>query len=1067
METENKPVEETTQPQPETQPIEGEPKLSKSQLKKLAKKKDKPKVSKEEKMKAWGLSGNKAEKKEKVPKEEKKDVPVIPVTPKGEKKDLSSPLADSYYPAAVESAWADWWEAQGFFKPNVERALNLPADKKFIMVIPPPNVTGTLHLGHALTNAIEDTITRWKRMSGYETVWVPGIDHAGIATQVVVEKNLMKEEGKSRHDLGREAFVEKVWEWKNQYGNKITTQLRKLGVSVDWSRQAFTMDDNLSRAVKEAFVQLYDKGLIYRSNRLVNWCCTLKTAISDIEVEYIDLEGATKRRVPGHGDHMYEFGTLTEFAYPVENSDEKIIVATTRLETMLGDTAVAVHPEDPRYTHLHGKYVIHPINGRRIPIITDSILVDMNFGTGAVKITPAHDPNDFECGKRHNLEFINVFNDNGSINSNGGEYEGMMRFDARVAIEKKLKELGLFIGKKNNKMQIPICTRSGDVVEPLIKPQWYVKCDGMAEKAMKAVETGDLKILPEIHVATWNRWLSGIHDWCISRQLWWGHRIPAYKVSVEGQVQYQEGNELWVVGRNEEEAMERAIKITGASKEHITLAQDEDVLDTWFSSGLFPFSVFGWPNEENNDELKAFYPTSLLETGHDILFFWVARMVMMGLELTNKLPFNTIYLHAMVRDKYGRKMSKSLGNVIDPLDVIYGISLDEMIKKISTGNLDPREVKTASDAKRKDFPQGIPECGTDALRFGLLAYTLQGRDINLDIQRVVGYRMFGNKLWNAVKFGLMNIEGYIPTLDDINNLDVSTLPLRDQWILSRLSYCAKMMNESLASYEFANASTYIYNFWLYDFCDKYLEMTKDYLYSKTVEEQQKNKTKLVLYLCLENGLRLLHPIMPFITEELWQRLPGRGTLNDPATIMLASYPQEVPAWNNSVLEEKYNVLDTLVHEVRSLRADYNLLRKDRPPFYLATSDKDVLATLQDISEDFSCLALAGSVECVYEDGEQKKEYPHSCALKTINNKLAVYVNLKGYIDFENEKKRLNDKKTALQTQIEDVQKKMNVEDYETKVPEGIRNRNTEKFNNLTEEMTKLDEAIKKYEEMSA
>lgn len=593
------------------------------------------------------------------------------------------------------------------------------------MVIPPPNVTGTLHIGHGLTIAIEDTITRWKRMKGFHTLWVPGVDHAGIATQVVVEKALQKEEGKSRHDLGREAFVKKVWEWKEQYGNTITSQLRLLGASVDWSRETFTLDPKLSTAVNEAFCKMFKKGLIYRDNRLVNWCCTLKTAISDIEVEYLEVDKPIKRTVPGHDPNKkYEFGYLTHFVYQVENSEEYLEIATTRLETMLGDTAVAIHPDDPRYKHLHGKYLIHPFNGRRIPIICDSILVDMNFGTGAVKVTPAHDPNDFACGQRNKLEFINILTEDGKINENGGEqFKGMMRFDARIAVEKALEEKGLLRGKEPNKMQIPICSRSKDIIEPMIVPQWYVNCKDMAKRSVEAVKKGDLKILPDMHIDTWYKWLDNIRDWCISRQLWWGHRIPAYQL-----IDKETGKKIsdeWCVGKNEEEAIKDAkerlnIEITNKVK----LLQDPDVLDTWFSSGLFPFSVFGWPNETN--ELKSFYPTTLLETGHDILFFWVARMVMMALELTDTLPFNTIYLHALIRDKYGRKMSKTLGNVVDPREIIDGAKLESLIDKLYQGNLDPKEIEKAKQGKIADFPNGIPECGADALRFGLLAYTCQG-----------------------------------------------------------------------------------------------------------------------------------------------------------------------------------------------------------------------------------------------------------------------------------------------------------------------------------------------------
>jgi len=536
----------------------GEKKLSKNQLKKLAKnkgkKKDKPK---------WNEAGT--GKKSKA-KEAKKKAPPAKVefvnkTPKGEKKDMSAPMADAYHPIAVEAAWQDWWEAKGYYSCDPEKAKDRPDDEKFVMVIPPPNVTGSLHLGHALTAAVEDTLTRWHRMKGHATLYVPGTDHAGIATQSVVEKMLMKESGQNRHDLGREKFVDKVWEWKKEYGNKITTQLRSLGSSVDWSRERFTMDEMCSKAVVEAFNQFHEAGLLYRANRLGNWSCALKSAISDIEVDYIDLEGRTYLEVKTHKGNpkdprgRYEFGTLTSFSYPVEDSDEKITVATTRLETMLGDTAVAVHPEDPRYKHLHGKFLIHPFNGRKIPIIQDAELVDMEFGTGAVKITPAHDPNDYECGKRHNLEFITVLTADGAINGKGSQFEGMMRYDARIAVEEALQEKGLYVGKEPNKMRLGLCSRSGDILEPMITPQWYVNCDGMAKRATDAVRNGELKILPAEHEKTWFMWLDNIRDWCVSRQLWWGHQIPAWFATKKGEEGVSKNdmswNDRWIVGRNE------------------------------------------------------------------------------------------------------------------------------------------------------------------------------------------------------------------------------------------------------------------------------------------------------------------------------------------------------------------------------------------------------------------------------------------------------------------------------------------------------------------------------------
>lgn len=595
-------------------------------------------------------------------------------TPTGERKAIVGQMPKGYAPKAVEAAWYEWWESCGFFKADSSSEKD-----PFVMVIPPPNVTGSLHIGHALTNSIQDTVIRWRRMSGYNTLWVPGTDHAGIATQTVVEKKLARETGKSRHDLGREGFIDEVWKYVDDYGHRITNQLRRLGSSVDWTRQVFTMDDTRSNAVNEAFVQMYEKGLIYRDNRLVNWCCKLKTAVSDIEVDYIDVPKRMGVPVPGY-DKPVEFGAITSFAYPYEDGSGEIVVATTRPETMLGDSAVAVHPEDDRYKHLVGKYLVHPINGRKIPIIADAELVDPEFGTGAVKITPAHDPNDFATGKRHNLEFINILDDNGCLNSNGtGPFAGQRRFDARITVVEHLKELGLFRGVEDNPMRLGLCSRSKDVIEPVLKPQWWVSCEGMAAEACEAVRKKELEIVPQEYEATWFRWMENIRDWCISRQLWWGHRIPAYYISFTGEESGSPGApsenmKQWVVGRTQDDAQKIAEeKYPGRQ---FTLIQDEDVLDTWFSSGLFPFSVFGWPKESL--DLEKFYPGALLETGHDILFFWVARMVMMAKTLTGKLPFKKVYLHALVRDAHGRKMSKSLGNVIDPISVIEGITLEQL-----------------------------------------------------------------------------------------------------------------------------------------------------------------------------------------------------------------------------------------------------------------------------------------------------------------------------------------------------------------------------------------------------
>ena len=735
-------------------------------------------------------------------------------TPNGAKKDVSGEMPKGYAPRAVEAAWYEWWENAGFFKPDPTSTA-----EPFVMVIPPPNVTGSLHIGHALTNAIEDTVIRWRRMSGYNTLWVPGTDHAGIATQTVVEKKVAREQGKTRHDLGREKFLEEVWKYVEEYGGKICHQLRRLGSSVDWSRQAFTMDENLSAAVKEAFVRLHAEGLIYRDNRLVNWCCKLKTAVSDIEVDYIDIPKRTLLSVPGYDD-LVEFGAITSFAYPLEDGSGEIVVATTRLETMFGDTAVAVHPEDPRYTSFKGKHVVHPVNGRRIPIILDAELVDMEFGTGAVKVTPAHDPNDFLTGKRHNLEFINILDDNGCLNGNGtGEFAGQPRFVARKTVAEFLKKKDLFRGVADNPMRLGVCSRSKDVIEPVLKPQWWVNCQDMAAEACDAVRDGRLEIIPPEFETVWFRWMENIRDWCISRQLWWGHRIPAYYVRLDDEPDAgvpgapSEHMERWVVGHSEVEAT--AVAAGRYPDRSFELVQDEDVLDTWFSSGLFPFSVFQWPREgEDNQDLQRYYPGALLETGHDILFFWVARMVMMGMKLTGQVPFKQVFLHSLVRDAHGRKMSKSLGNVIDPINVIEGITLDGLHGTLLGGNLDAKEVEKAKAGQTADFPDGIEECGTDALRFALVAYTSQGRDINLDIKRVVSYRHWCNKLWNAIRFAMINLggEGEFQPAEE-GAVAVAVMPFNCRWILSRLSATTATIVKAMHAYDFSAATSAAYSWW--------------------------------------------------------------------------------------------------------------------------------------------------------------------------------------------------------------------------------------------------------------
>ncbi|XP_037793805.1 valine--tRNA ligase-like isoform X2 [Penaeus monodon] len=1031
---------------------EGKPKTAK-QLEKEAKKAAKLAKFAEKQAKA-------AEKKSDGPKQEKKPKKVeekkvatydLPTAP-GEKKDVTVDLPAQYSPKYVEAAWNAWWKKEGFFKPEYGRNLDEPNPKgSFVMVIPPPNVTGTLHLGHALTNSIEDAICRWHRMKGYTTLWVPGCDHAGIATQVAVEKKVKREEGKSRHDLGREEFIKRVWQWKNEKGDRIYQQMEEMGSSLDWDRATFTMDPGPQEAVKEAFVRMHEDGTIYRSNRLVNWSCTLKSAISDIEVEKKELPGRTEMVVPGYADKV-EFGVLVSFAYPVEDSDERIIVATTRIETMLGDTAVAVHPKDERYKHLHGKMVIHPFTNRKLPILQDDF-VEMEFGTGAVKITPAHDPNDYEVGKRHNLPFLTIFTDDGIIVDGYGQFAGMKRFDARKAVLEALKEKGLYIETKDNPMVVPVCSRSKDIIEPMIKPQWYVKCLDMAAKAVEAVKSGALEIIPKMHEKTWFHWMEEMRDWCISRQLWWGHQIPAYFVEIEGSTSpLEDKDDYWVSGRSEEEARQKAAKKFNVPVEKIKLTQDPDVLDTWFSSGLFPFSVFGWPNQTRDMEL--FYPNSLLETGHDILFFWVARMVFFGQKLLDKLPFKQVYLHAMLRDAHGRKMSKSLGNVIDPVDVILGITLKELNSKLEeNSNLDPREIDKAKEGQKRDYPQGIPECGTDALRFALCAYTAQGRDINLDVLRVNGYRNFCNKLWNATKFALMNLgkdfkpHESLKTLQEMGN----SLSMVDRWMLHQLSVAVKECNAAFKEFNFPRATTALYNLWWYQLCDVYLECLKPVMYSDN--EDAKNLSRNVLYTALHVGLTLISPFMPFLSEELFQRLPPR-TANQPPSICVTSYPEseEYDIFFDEKVDEKFKFGQKVIGEVRSAKAKYDIPNKTRIELTLQSDNEDNRATLESLIQDIATLSVS--------DVKISTEKPKGSVPTPVTADTVAWMKLQGLVNLSKCQEKIQKRIQDAEEKLKALQVEMAKPGYE-KVPEEVQARNNTKKLDLEAELEQSKDAITK------
>jgi valyl-tRNA synthetase len=766
-------------------------------------------------------------------------------------------------------------------------------------------------------------------MRGKTVLYLPGCDHAGISTQSVVEKTLWKREKKTRHDLGRKKFVDLTWEWKEEYHQKINNALRRMGSSFDWTREAFTMDENLSAAVTETFVRLHEEGLIYRANRLVNWCTQLNTALSNLEVQNKELTGRTLLDVPGY-EKKVEFGVIVHFKYEIEGTNETIEVATTRIETMLGDTGIAVHPEDERYKHLVGKNARHPfIKDRLMPIVADDY-VEKDFGTGAVKITPAHDPNDFALGQRHNLKFINILNDNGTLNANAGPYEGQRRFDVRYTVQDDLKKLGLYVDKKDNPMKVPLCEKSKDVIEPLMRPQWWMRMRELADEAIKVVKNGEIKIQPESAERNYFNWLEDINDWCLSRQLWWGHQVPAYHAKVEGE---KDDDSLWFTGRTEEEAQEKAKKALGDKK--FTLTRDEDVLDTWFSSGLWPFSTLGWPKQTH--DMEKLYPTAVLETGWDILFFWVARMIMLGKKMTGKIPFKEVYCHSLVRDSENRKMSKSLGNVIDPQDVISGIPLQGLHDKLLTGNLAPNEVERATKYQKTAFPDGVPQCGTDALRFSLVSYTTGGGDIAFDIKVIYGYRKFCNKIYQATKYVLGKLDkDFVPRKTGGLTGKES---LAEKWILHKLTIAARDINKALETREFKESTVIVYQYWYNHLCDVYIENSKAIIQDGTEEEKQSAVD--TLYTALEGALTMIHPFMPFLTEELWQRLPRRPEDTNP-TICKAAYPQYDAEMDNPAAEAAYELVLGVAKGIRSLMADYALKDEAKGMSYSLVTSRNPL-----------------------------------------------------------------------------------------------------------------------------
>ena len=922
----------------------------------------------------------------------------------------------TYKPQELEDRWYKTWEDRGYFKPQGK-------GDTYCIAIPPPNVTGRLHMGHGFQHAIMDALIRYHRMLGKQTLWQVGTDHAGIATQMVVERQL-NTKGTSRQELGREAFVEKVWDWKEESGNIITQQLRRMGSSLDWSRERFTMDQELSEVVQKVFVDLFDEGLIYRGNRLVNWDPQLRTAISDLEV--ISEE---------------EDGSLWHFRYPLANDEktlkgeDSIVIATTRPETMLGDTAVAVHPNDERYLHLIGKSVQLPLCDREIPIIADEY-VDPEFGTGCVKITPAHDFNDYEVGKRHNLEIINIFTDDALVNENAPEtYRGMDRFEARASIVDQLEALGLLERIEAHKLKIPRGDRSGVVIEPYLTHQWYLAIESLAAPAIKAVEDGDIEFVPKNWENTYFSWMRDIQDWCISRQLWWGHRIPAW---------HDEHGNIYAA------ADEASVRKKYDLDDTVTLSQDEDVLDTWFSSALWTFSTLGWPNKR--DYFDRFHPTNVLVTGFDIIFFWVARMIMMTLKFTEQVPFKKVYITGLVRDEHGQKMSKSKGNILDPIDLIDGISLEALTSKRTADLMQPQLKQKIERHTRESFPNGIAGFGTDALRFTFYSLASTGRDIKFDLGRTEGFRNFCNKIWNAARYVLMNSE----EKQLANSLDSKNLSISDRWIISRFERAIKQVDLAMESYRFDLASQQLYEFIWNEYCDWYVELSKPTLWDEEKNPENAQATRFVLIFILEKTLRLLHPFMPFITEEVWQKIAPLISING-QSIMMESYPTYDRENIDEEAEEHIEWLKGVILSIRNIRGEMDispaksiniLLRngsltdKERMEIHKPYLQK--LAKLKDISW--------------LEDGH---EAPASATQRF--DELEILVPLEGLIDVDAERSRLMKEINKLLSGLKAVETKLNNKKFVNNAPPSIVVKEREKKNQISSTLESFETQLKNLE----